>query len=436
VNNVPECFDKLPVKDVLLISPYFVPSNLAGVHRVRLMSGGLEAHGWSPTILAVDPSCYEEPSDRALLHLMPPGVRVEHVSAWPARFCRPLGFGDIALRGQWTLRRRVAELVGTRKPSVIFATVLPGYTSMVGAWAKRRFNIPFVLDYQDPWVPKGDRKSHGSIKRNLADKIARWLEPKAIRVADAITAVSEETLDSLRERDLIRSDQLVEIVPVGADRNDHAAAQRYGNSVIEPSADIVQIAYVGTLTERMLPALTAFLSAAAQAQSGAARNFVIHLIGTSAQPEGHDQHNLAALVGKVGLSGKVFLHPARIGYLDALRTMQEADLLLLLGSTDSHYTASKLFPYWLIGKPILGLFHRNSTVVNVSRDLGGIRLALFDDERGPETAIGEVAALITKLMAGETITPVRNEAAFQPYSSEGVASRYAQLFDRVAAKCA
>src|SRR5438477_7616474 len=231
------------MKEVLLISPYFLPSNLAGVQRVRVMTRALRNHGWMPTIVSVDYHDYEEPSDLSSLRLIPADVPVETVRALPASLCRPLGFGDIALRGQWALRRRVGELVESHKASVIFATVLPGYTSLVGSWAKRRFKIPFVLDYQDPWVPKQDRKEPGSIKRGAAERIARWLEPKAIRDADAITAVSNETLDSLRERRLIRPDHLVEIIPIGADREDHAVARRYGHSLIERGERTFHIAY-------------------------------------------------------------------------------------------------------------------------------------------------------------------------------------------------
>src|SRR5205085_849310 len=251
---------------VLLVSPYWLPSNLSGVQRVRVMSRALRDYGWAPTIVTVDYHDYEELPDLSSLRLIRADVPVETVRALPASLCRPLGFGDIALRGQWALRRRVGELVESHKPSVIFATVLPGYTSMIGSWAKRRFKIPFVLDYQDPWVPRHDRKEPGSRKSKAVERIACWLELKAVRDVDAITAVSDETLDSLRERHLIRPDQLIEIIPIGADRKDHAIARPYGHSFIERAERLCHIAYLGTLTDRMLPALKTFLAAAAKVQ--------------------------------------------------------------------------------------------------------------------------------------------------------------------------
>ena len=59
------------MKRALLISPYFTPSNLAGVHRVRLMAGHLAEFGWEPIVVTVHPRHYEEPGDAASLALLP-----------------------------------------------------------------------------------------------------------------------------------------------------------------------------------------------------------------------------------------------------------------------------------------------------------------------------------------------------------------------------
>lgn len=419
------------MRNALLISPFFLPSNLAGVHRVRVMSGGLAAHGWNPTVVAVGSSFHEETIDPSLRHLLPANVDVDEVTAWPAALCRPLGFGDISLRGQWQLRRRVAELVRQLRPAVIFATVLPGYTALVGRWAKRQFQIPFVLDYQDPW----GRDATGPLswnKAGVAARLSRYFEPKILPSVDALTAVSEETLASLRRRSLIRPDLPIEIIPIGADRRDHEVAARYGSSLIQRIDHSLTIAYVGTLTEKMLPALRTFLNAMASSRE-TSEKIQFHLIGTSARPEGGDRLNLKQLIADAGVTEQVHLHPARIGYLDALKTMQEADLLLLIGSTESHYTASKLFPYWLSGKPIMGIFHRDSTIVSLARKLGGTRLVLFDSEHGPDTNTSELAALLGEFSRrNANVIPPRNEGAFEPYSAMGIAGRYAELFNKVA----
>lgn len=421
----------LSLRRAVIIAPYFTPSNLAGVVRPRLLAARLPECGWEPVVVATDPVYYEEPGDAAALALLPAQLRVEQVSAWPARLCRPLGFGDISLRSQFALRRKVAELVREGPVDLIFCTVLPGYTSLVGAWARRRLRLPFVLDYQDPWVSDAGAKQPRFSKAGLAHWLAMKLEPGAVRQADALTAVSGETLATLRTRRLIRPGMPIEVLPIGADARDHEAAARHGQSRIARAPETCEIAYVGTLTARMLPALRTVLLAAKEL-AGLGLGLRIHLIGTSAQPAGRDDLGVARVISDVGADSFVRLHPARIPYLDALRTLQEADLLLLLGSTDSHYTASKIFPCWLANRPILGVFHQASTVTELSAELGGIRLVTYDSTQGPETKVQATGKALKELIKeSPTQLPPRHEAAFAPYSSLGIARRFATLFDRI-----
>ena len=126
------------------------------------------------------------------------------------------------------------------------------------------------------------------------------------------------------------------------------------------------------------------------------------------------------------------VEPRRVPYLDAPRTMQDADVLLLLGSTDSHYTASKFFPCWLSEKPILALFHARSTVNELAQELGGVRVVNYNETETAETRVNDTASALREIMKnGAAAVPRRNNGAFEPYSSRGVAQRYAALFDRV-----
>ena len=50
--------------------------------------------------------------------------------------------------------------------------------------------------------------------------------------------------------------------------------------------------------------------------------------------------------------------------------LTHASAILLLGSMERHYTASKLYPALLARRPILALFHEASSVVSILRDAG------------------------------------------------------------------
>ena len=181
----------------------------------------------------------------------------------------------------------------------------------------------------------------------------------------------------------------------------------------------------------MLPALRGLLLAVKQLTAGG-QMICVHLIGTSAQPAGADTVGVAQIIRELEVSEYVRLEPGRQPYLDALRTMQDADALLLLGSTDSHYTASKIFPCWLAKRPILGLFHAASTVNPLARELGGVTLVTYGANSRPESRANELVAALRKVIADPIgALANRNEAAFEPYSARGVARRYAALFDHI-----
>ncbi len=100
--------------------------------------------------------------------------------------------------------------------------------------------------------------------------------------------------------------------------------------------------------------------------------------------------------------------------------------------SERHYTASKLFPYWLSERPIVGVAHEQSTVLEIARQLGGIRICPYSDETGMDQAAKCLLESITALRAGDkTKFPVRNPAGFEPYDARGIARSYAQIFDRI-----
>jgi hypothetical protein len=423
------------MKTAILVSPHFPPSNLAGAQRARLVASHLPEFGWEPIVVTIDPAHYEERADTASLALVPPGLRVERVGALTAGFSRLLGVGDVSLRAHWAMRRRIGDLVRKEKIDLLFATILPGYTSLVGAWGKRKFRLPFVLDYQDPWVSNWGATQPLLSKAGLSHWLATKLEPRVIAAADAVTAVSEETLSTLRDRGLLRPGLPIEIIPIGADEADHRVAAHSGRSVITKRPGGFVLAYFGTIAARMVPIVRTFFKALRLAlDTNHTSRMSVQFVGTSAQSNGTDIHSLASLARDCRLADHFELQPGRVGYLDTLRSMHDSDGLLLIGSADPHYTASKIFPYWLANKPIVALIHERSTVNDIARKLGGVRVITYDDCNELQTQVNEVARALREIITcGNAAVPARDESAFALYSARTMAGRYAALFDGVLA---
>ena len=60
------------MKKLLIIYPHWPPSNLAGVHRSRLIANYSRDFGWDVTVLTVDSDHYEEENDHEIERLVAP----------------------------------------------------------------------------------------------------------------------------------------------------------------------------------------------------------------------------------------------------------------------------------------------------------------------------------------------------------------------------
>ena len=420
------------MKRALLVSPYFIPCNLAGVHRTRLLAKGLPEFGWEPVVLSVEPRHYGSSCEPKLNQLLPDRLRVERVEAISSSISSRLGIGDLSLRAFWTMRRQMCELLTRKEVDLVFVSVLPGYSGLLGGWAKRHFGVPFVLDYQDPWGSDWGAAQPRLSKAGVADALARRLEPRFAPLADAITAVSEGTLTGLRDRGLLLEKTPTLVVPIGADPGDQEVACHTGRSHIEKKDGVFDFAFVGTLTDRMFPSLIAALRGFrryVENESGPPAR--LHLLGTSGHASDSAGDPVAALLAEHAGAVSVRYEPRRIPYLDALRTMQMADALLLLGSTDTHYTASKIFPCWLTKRPIVGLAHPESSVHEIADTLGGIQMIAHDERRRSkvEEEFSNLVAAVVRQRAAAV--PPRDEDVFERYTPAGIGRRYAELFARI-----
>src|SRR5271170_1067940 len=104
---------------VLIVSPHFPPSGLAGVHRARHLAKHLPAYGWRPIIVRVDERHYAESGDPGLAALVPATVEQVRTGAIPARVARLAGIGDIGLRGFFPIKKAIAKLVSRTAPDAL-----------------------------------------------------------------------------------------------------------------------------------------------------------------------------------------------------------------------------------------------------------------------------------------------------------------------------
>ena len=368
---------------VLMVSPHFPPDSSAATHRVRLLAPALGALGWEPTVLTLTQESYEGVLEPALLDLVPAGVRVERVAAWPAARTRVIGVGDLGLRAWTALHRRARALLEVEHYDVLFWTVYPTWPAASGPALAHAAGAAFVLDLQDPWVGAwGDSVGGGADGRpDLRSRVSRLLsvplERRTVSGADGLSAVSQGTLDALARRvPAVRELPQAEVPLVAGDADlAWALRARSGSGARNTAAwdardGRLHVAWVGTLLPHGIVVLRALLDGLAEAvrrDAALADRVRVHFVGTSNESRADAPLRALSVARDAGVLALVTEHAPRVGYRDALRLLADADAVLLGGSTEAHYTASRLYPTLLGGAPLLAAYRDDSHAMAMLR---------------------------------------------------------------------
>jgi hypothetical protein len=124
----------------------------------------------------------------------------------------------------------------------------------------------------------------------------------------------------------------------------------------------------------------------------------------------------------------------RINYLDALAVQTQATALLMMGSTERHYTASKLYPALLARRPILAVYHEASSVVDILRRAAcapSARLITYGDRDRADSRVEAIYQELAALVEHPVYDPADVSTALEAYSASALAGKLAALFDLV-----
>lgn len=435
----------MTMRRVLMVSPHFPPDASAGAHRVRLLAPYLPAFGWEPTVVSVDPSGYEGRLDLELARLVPETVRVVRARAWSARLTRRIGIGDLGLRALSGLRRECERLLARERFEALFITIYPSYPAVLGPILKKRHGVPFVLDYQDPWVgawgldagpgPNGTPDARSRLTRAIAER----LEPPVVRAADALTAVSARTYEDVLARVPDARPRTCAAIPLGFDEGDLDALRKRprANAVFDRDDGRVHVCYVGTMLPKGFDVLRTVLAALARLRDRAPRTYArlrVHFVGTSNQRIRTGEPRVIAAAREAGVEDIVTETPERLDYLDALDVQTRAHALLLLGSSEPHYTPSKVFPAVLARRPIVACCHRASTALEVLRQPPvDARIFTFDEALPLQGSLDAIAAAFAEVAdAPAPVLSTPSGAGLQAWSARALTGRLAGVFESVA----
>jgi subtilisin family serine protease len=356
------------------------------MHRVRTSLPFFEQYGWAAEVVTVDTLYTDMVQDELLLQSVPPGIKVHKVKAFDKRRSSKLGLGSIALRSLWYYRQYVNKLLSQQHFDLIYFSTTQFPVCVLGAYWKKKFNVPYVIDMQDPWHSEyyqDKPKSQQPPKYWFSYRLNKYMEPAAIKNADGLIAVSQQYITDLE----IRYPSI---------KNVPAATITFGmfppdlDIVVKPQAEFKQllnpgdinIVYVGRGGTDMHKAITPVFEALAQGLKTDPAFFSrlkFYFIGTSYAPAGQGRPSILPLAESIGLTNQVIEVTDRISYYHSLAVLMQADASFIPGSDDAKYTASKIYPYLLTRKPLLAVFNPQSSAIAILKDFGINTVYNYDD---------------------------------------------------------
>lgn len=378
------------MKKLVLFAAHFTPSNLAAVHRARLWAQHLPEFGYEPIVVTTHHDHYEEALDWELHALVPAELRVIRTRAFPTRPVRVVG--DIGVRGFPWHARALADLARHGDMDFLHITIPSNHSAMLGPLIHRRFGVPYGIDYIDPWVHEWPGSEVPWSKAWTAAKLARVLEPWAVRDASLVTGVAPLYFaDVLARHPNLAGRLLTAAMPYGGAERDFEFVRAHPRParLFDPTDGNFHVVYAGALLPRAFPVLERLLEALQRLRATApevARRLRLHFIGTGKAPDDPHGHTVWPLAKARGLAEIVREHPQRIGYVDVLNHLVQASAVLVLGSTEPHYTPSKAFQAVLARRPVLAILHEASTTATWLREANAARVVTFSAAVLPSVA--------------------------------------------------
>ena len=422
------------MRRLLIVSPHFPPVNAPDMQRVRMSLPFFRESGWEPMVLAVEPGGNES-LDPLLSETLPSDVPIERVPSLPTGLTRPLGVGNVVLRSLPWLYSTGSTLIKRHRIDLVYFSTTMFLSMPLGRVWRRQFGVPFVLDIQDPWL-SDYYETHPAAapppKYAAAHRLHATLEPWTMKKVGGVIAVSDAYIATLRRRyPWIREDCCASI-PFSASETDAAFVRAHPqrNTVFEPTPGTTYGVYIGRGGDDSAPALRILFEAVnrVRRREPGLGNPHMHFVGTDYATDSRSRKTVEPIALEAGGALSVFERTSRIPYFEALQVMQDADFLVLVGSDDPQYTASKVYPYLLSRKPIVAVVHEKSGLVPLLRTTGAVVATFGSNGADPvEQLSRELAQMLRRLPFNLDLSPEAAEAC----SARGMARAQCSVFDRV-----
>jgi len=262
--------------------------------------------------------------------------------------------------GSWkkSVLTRIERLITEEKyrPDVVVTFAFPLVDSIIGLELKRRYQLPWLAHFSDPWVDSPFQQ-YDRLTRALNVR----LERSVIENADRLVFTSPETAELVMRKYPLGLSAKVRTVPHAFEAElFHAPSMRDSRFIIRYLGDL----YLNRTPKPLFETLGTLFSS----EPELLKRFCFEIVG--------DVHRLD--LESMGISklpeGLVIFRP-RVSYDESLSLMASASGLMVIDApvargSKSVFLPSKLIEYVGAGRPVIGLTPQG-TAADLIRKLGG-----------------------------------------------------------------
>jgi len=428
------------VKSLLIVAYYFPPVAASGAMRALGFCRYLEEYGWRPWVLTTAPySAYPpHPIDQQLLARLPDTVAVETVpytnplhriiavrnrlrevasagimfqnhqrqagcSASDLAKLQPRGrishlkdlfldwafsFPDPQCSWSGPAVHRFLKLEREKFPQAVFATGGPWTSLLIGRTLARRFQVPFIADYRDPWTSNPYNSFLSPFLVNKAKRLEKSICTAAARV---ITNTEELRLKLCADYPDLRNKCLM--IPNGFDREsfipEHEASTVNDQPLpLDRDGRGIELCHFGTVYGRRTPvALFQAMLELYEEEQLKADQVRIRFVGTWEVTDTCSER-LAQELEKHGFLRR----EAPVAHQACLWQMARARALLIIQPDSPLQIPGKIYEYIATGRPLLLIGGEGATARLVRQHRLGISC--------PNT-VADIKQLIRQLVKGQ-----------------------------------
>ncbi len=426
------------MKRVLIISPYFPPLNAADMQRVRLSLPFYKEFGWEPIVLTIDQNYVEGVSDELLLKTFPDDIEVHKVKALSSNNKSFFGLNNPGIRAIPYLYKKGLEIIREKNISLVFFTTTSFHVLFLGRLWKKKVNVPYVIDMQDPWFSDTDynRNFNISWKYKIDRQIHKHLEAWTMKRVGGVISVSDAYIDTLKKRYKTLDYKPTKTITFGASDIDFDVLEKnsHKNRFFSKNKDQIVGVYIGRAGSDMESSLSIIfksLKIGLEKSPEIFKKIKLYFIGTDYAPTHLAKKTVEPVAEKFGVSDYVEEHTERIAYFESLQILKDSDFLIVPGSDEARYSASKIYPYIMSKKPMISVFHKDSPVIEIIRVLNCGEYIPFTPNSDLSHYSDDLFSKWKELLEKLPFIPSTNWQNFKKYTSKELTKKQCQLFDQV-----